>query len=52
MDPISKSVHYTRHERLAMDYHSNLLVPFVGYEENKVLLIRPNKLECSFAKGR
>jgi hypothetical protein len=30
-------VHYIRLERLARDKHSSLLVPFISYEENKVL---------------
>ncbi len=29
-------LHYSRVERLARDKHSNLLAPFVNYEENEV----------------
>jgi hypothetical protein len=30
---------YTRPERLVSDKHSNLLGPFIGYDEKKMLLI-------------
>ncbi len=35
--------HYSRLERLASDRdkHTSLVVPIVNYEENEVLLIRP-----------
>ncbi len=33
--------YWTRVERNSRDIHSSLLGPFVGYEENKVLRIRP-----------
>ncbi len=37
-------LHYTRVDRLARDKHKSLLGPFVSYEENKVLPIRPHGL--------
>jgi hypothetical protein len=33
----ARVLHYTRLQRLATDKHSNLSVPFVSYDENKVL---------------
>jgi hypothetical protein len=33
--------HYARLEALYRDKHSNLLGPFISYEENEVLLIFP-----------
>ena len=41
ISPISYVLLYTRLERLATDKHSSLLDPFVSYEENEVLWIRP-----------
>jgi hypothetical protein len=38
---------YTRLERLANKKHSSILCPFIGYEENKVMWIRPLLLNFS-----
>jgi hypothetical protein len=37
-------LHNTRLERLARAKHSSLLGPFMSYEGNKVLWIRPQRL--------
>jgi len=34
-------LYYTRPEKLAREKHSSLFGPFISYEENKVLRIRP-----------